>query len=185
MKKILVIGVTGQPSSGKDTVANYLASLGFVHISTSDLIREEMRKQGLSTDRPQIHEFVTERRKERGLGYLAELTVKKIDKDSVVSGLRNTSEIQILKDAFGANFILLAMDAPFEMRYKWVLGRKRDSKDLTFEEFKAEEDAERNRSDGAFQVDKVIKMADEVILNDGIKEDLLKNVDDLLKKYST
>jgi dephospho-CoA kinase len=178
--KRLVIGVTGQPSSGKDTVAEHLASLGFLHISTSDLLREEMREKGLPTDRPSMHDFVLERRKENGQGYLAEKAIGKINGDSVVSGLRNTEEVNVLKKAFGNNFILLAIDAPFEVRYKWVLGRRRDNIELSFEEFKAEEEAERNANQGAFQVDTIIQMADKTIVNASSKEDLLRQVDSLV-----
>ncbi|TSC69876.1 MAG: hypothetical protein CEO12_686 [Parcubacteria group bacterium Gr01-1014_46] len=181
---MIIIGITGQPSSGKDTVANYLASLGFLHVSTSDLIRQEMREQGLPTDRPTMHDFVAERRKERGQGYLAELAVQKIKGDAVVSGLRNTAEIEILRNSFGDKFVLVAVEAPLETRYRWVVGRRRDIIDLTFEQFKAEEEAEKNANEGAFQVDAIIAMADKLILNDGTKEELLKKVDEVMKSIT-
>lgn len=42
---MIIIGLTGHPSSGKDTVAEYIANKGFAHISCGDLLREEMKKE--------------------------------------------------------------------------------------------------------------------------------------------
>ena len=42
---MIKIGVTGTLGSGKDTLAAYLVSKGFEHISLSDLIREELKKK--------------------------------------------------------------------------------------------------------------------------------------------
>ena len=41
----MIYGVTGNYGSGKDTVAEILEKLGFEHISFSDILREELRKE--------------------------------------------------------------------------------------------------------------------------------------------
>ena len=184
---MIIFGVTGQPSSGKDTVAERLASLGFFHIPTADLIREEMREKGIPTDRAHTSAFAIECRKERGAGYLAERSVKKIidngTSSNVVSGLRNTAEIEALKTAFGKDFVMLAVEAPIEARYSWVVGRNRVGDNISFEQFKAEEEKERSGDKNTHQVDAVIAMADKVILNDGTRDELLEKTEKLVKEF--
>ncbi len=178
--KRLVIGLTGAPSSGKDTVANHLSKLGFLHVSTSGIIREEMRKENLPTDRSHVSHFAINSRHERGPGYLAEIAATKITGNSVVSGLRNIKEVDFLKKTFGSDFVLITIDAPLEVRYKWALERKRVGDDISFDQFRAEEDAERNGDEFAHQVDALIAMAEKVIINDGTREDLLKKTETLV-----
>ncbi len=177
---MLIIGITGQPSSGKDTVAEYLASKGFAHVSSSDKIREEMRKVGLTTERENVSNFVIEKRKERGNGYLAEQISDAIIGDTVVSGLRNTAEIEIFRKRFGKEFLLIAVDAPIETRFRWAKDRGRIGDNISFEQFKKEEEKERAGS-SFHEVDHVIKLADHLIFNDGTKEELLKKVDSCLR----
>ena len=42
----MIIGVTSTICAGKDSVADYLIKKGFVHISFSDYLRAELKKQG-------------------------------------------------------------------------------------------------------------------------------------------
>src|SRR3989344_4535476 len=170
---MLILGITGHPASGKDTVAEYLVSLGFEHFSTGDTIRAEMKKEGLHTDRSSVRDFPAKKRKEYGLEYPIPKIIDKITKDAIVSGLRNVGEVKALKKAFGKKFMLVAVEAPIEVRYKRVLGRKRTGDEISFEQFKAEEDLERNRKGHAQEVDNVIVIADKVILNDGAKGELV------------
>ncbi|HEY4508720.1 MAG TPA: AAA family ATPase [Candidatus Paceibacterota bacterium] len=182
---MIVFGVTGHPSSGKDTVGEHLASLGFFHIATADLIRAEMRERGIPVDRAHTSVFAIECRKERGSDYLALISAKKIMdgnvSKSVVSGLRNTAEVEALKKAFGKNFVMIAVEAPIETRYSWVVGRKREGDSISFEQFKAEEEKERSGDKNTHQVDAVIAMADKVILNNGTRDEFLKKVESLVK----
>lgn len=180
--KRLVLGLTGAPSSGKDTVANHLSKLGFLHISTSGIIREEMRKENLPTDRSNINVFSIKSRHERGSGYLAEIAAKKVTGNAVISGLRNVAEVEYLRKVFGKNFVLITVEAPLETRYKWAIERKRVGDEISFEQFKAEEDAERNGDEYAHQVDILIKMADRVIINNDTVDEMLKKVDNLVSE---
>ena len=119
---MITIGITGHPSSGKDTVADYLQSQGFSHISLGGLIKEEMAKKGIPTDRAHTSIFANEMRKIRGPGYLVEITLEKISEKTIISGLRNVAEVLLLKEKLGKNFILIAVDAPLEIRYQRALG---------------------------------------------------------------
>lgn len=182
---MIIIGLTGHPSSGKDTIAHYLETKGFEHISTSDILREEMRKKGLSTERKQMHDFVNQMRALRGPGYLAEEAVKTVSGDTVISGLRSVGEVQVFKQKFGSQFVIFASDAPIKTRFAWAKGRGRDADGLTFEQFRAQEEAERHGDVNAQQVDDVVALSDHMIQNVGTKKELMEKVDLLLLELIT
>ena len=181
-----IFGLCGQPASGKDTAADFFIAKGFVHISTGDLLRAEMRKAGIPVDRAHMSEFAAKAKKERGYGYLAELAVASIKEGgstsdkAIVSGLRAGLEIDMLRKSFGADFRLLAVDAPLQTRYERAKKRNRPGDDIPFETFKALEERERASSTGAQEVDKVISMADVVIDNSGSIEDMRSQLAALL-----
>ncbi len=178
---MLIIGVTGQPSSGKDTIVEHLESLGFAGISTSDFIRKEMSAVSLPMDRAHMHDFVNKMRGLRGPGYLALEAIKNIVGDTAVSGLRNVAEVAALKEAFGGQFVLLVAEAPIEIRFQRTQGRSREGDHVSFEQFKAQEESERHGAPDAQQVDAVVSLADYVIKNTGTKEEFKKKINDLLE----
>ena len=184
-KTTLVVGICGQPSSGKDTLANYLSEKGFKHFGTGDILREEMDAMGIATTRSNMRDFVIKRRKERGAGYLAQIAAKKVTGNSVISGLRNTKEVDALKNKFGENFFLIAVEAPIQLRYEWAKARGRISDKISFRQFKAEEDAERRGNPETHEVDNVIKMADYVINNSGTEAELLVKIDSVIAELSS
>ncbi len=175
MKKI--IGIVGHPSSGKDTAAGYLVKKAYAHISMGDILREEMKKHGVPIDRASGQKFVLQARKERGGGYLAEESIKRVTGDTVISGFRNTAEIKILKQEFGNSFFLIAVEAPVEVRYERAKARNRIGDNITFEMFKSQEDTERKGDPNTFDVDAVIGMADCLVQNDSTEVELFKKID--------
>ena len=108
------IGVTGTFCAGKDTLANYLVKMGFEHISLSDMIREEARKNNLEITRENLRFLGNKLREEKGNAVLAEIAVTnmKKDKDYVITSIRNPLEVKKLYSS--KNFILVNVDAPIE-----------------------------------------------------------------------
>lgn len=172
-----IIGIVGQPGSGKDTAADYFVTKGFQKISLGDVLREKMRELGIPTDRQNVHEFVKKQRELRGNSYPVGDAVKNITSDTVVVGFRNTEEVKEVKKHFGKNFILVAVEALPEIRYKWIKERNRVGDDISFEQFMAEENQERAAESGSHEVDAVIKMADFMIANDGSKEEFFRRLE--------
>jgi len=175
-----IIGLCGQPASGKDTVADFFVTKGFAHISLGDTLREEMRKQGLPVDRARMSVFAAEAKKSRGMAYLAELAAGKVSGNAIISGIRGTAEVEFFRRRFGPDFILLFVDAPLETRYARARKRNRTGDDISFEEFRRIEDHERSAASGAQEVDKVIALADLTIDNSGSVEALMARLEQLL-----
>ena len=177
-----VIGVTGHPASGKDTVADYLVSRGFTKISGGDILREEMIELGIPTDRSHIQEYVKEMRKKYGNGYPSEETINRIKGDTVISGVRNSEEVRIFREKLGKDFKLVAVEAPLEVRYSWAKERGRIGDDVSFERFKTEEEVDRSSDSGSHEVDLIINQSDFKIINNAGKKELFNEVDKIISK---
>ena len=175
--KYPIIGLAGTFASGKDTLAHYLVTeFGYLHVSTSDMVRQEAMKAHGSIERPVLHETANELRHTRGAGVFAELAITlfkaKLEsgndyKGMVVSGLRSLGEANIIKAAGGT---LVFVDAPIETRYKRMISRKRDDETkLTLEEFTAQEarelTVEDESDDAAFNISGIKAMSDIVLEN--------------------
>ncbi len=175
-----ILGLCGQPASGKDTVADFFVAKGYAHISLGDTLRQEMRQQGIPVDRARMSVFAAEAKKSRGRAYLAELAAAKVTDRAVISGIRGTAEVEFFRRRFGADFKLLVVAAPLEVRYERARRRNRPGDDISFEEFRRIEDYERAAASGAQEVDKVIALADLTLDNSGSLEELLAKLEHLL-----
>lgn len=144
-----IIGLCGQPASGKDTAADFFVSKGFKHISLGDTLREEMRRQGKPIDRAHMSVFAADAKKTRGMAYLAELAAGNVSGNTIISGIRGTAEVELFRRQFGPDFMLLVIDAPLETRYERARKRNRTGDDISFEEFRRIEDHERSAVSGA------------------------------------
>ncbi len=179
---MIVVAIVGHPSSGKDTVSEYLVTRGFSHVSSSDRIREDMRKAGIETTRENMNEFSAAKRQEN-LSYPADEIAEEISRDTVISGLRNTAEIALLKEKFGDLFALVALHSSQEIRFGRVKERGRIGDGTPFEQFQKIEEKERGGTQ-FHEVDAVIGMADYQIENSGTKEELFQAVDAILEKLT-
>jgi len=179
----MIIGITGQPAAGKDTAASRLEEHGFLHVSTGDFLRQQLKKQGGEpTSRQAVSDFAKAMREKYGAGYpTTELLKKFAGKDIVLSGLRQIVEIETLRSQKDERFVLIAPSAPIEKRYAWARARGREGDDVSFEEFKRMEDYE--RAGVAQQVDAVLAMADLIIENDGTIDDLKQKIDEALSGF--
>ncbi len=178
----MIISVVGHPASGKDTVADYIGTLGFKKFSSGDFIRADMKTLGIPEDRTSMNTFASDMRKKFGNSYPAQEIINVIDGNTVIAGFRNTEEIKKFHDTFNDKFKIIATEAPIEIRYQWAKERGRIGDNISLEQFIQEEEKERSQSSGSHEVDAVINMADIVLVNDGTKEDLFKKVDGILEK---
>lgn len=179
----MIIGLTGKNASGKGEAAAYLKNKGFEYHSLSDVLREEATKRNIEHSRENLINLGNRLRNELGANYLAKKINQKIQsshvEDFVVDSIRSPFEIEELRK--NKDFILVAVEAPIELRFERLLKRGRLGDAATLEEFKIQEEKENLNNPAGQQLDKCISMADKKIVNDGKLEHLHQEINKLLK----
>ncbi len=164
-----IIGLTGTNGAGKGEAAAFFQSAGFAFYSLSDLIREEIRRKGLSISRNNLIKTGNALRERYGADILARWTMKKVLGNAVIDSIRNTEEIAYLRTH--ANFILLAIDAPAEIRFARTKKRGRDESAANISDFLAKEAEEMAGGNDKQQLQACMQLADHTIQNNGTLED--------------
>ena len=94
------------------------------------------------------------------------------------ASIRNPGEVSTLRRR--DDFILVAVDAPVQLRYERAKARSRSDDAKTLEEFIRDEQAELAGNENEQQLERVFRMCDWVIVNDGTLEELYAKVEELL-----
>ncbi|MFC7234838.1 AAA family ATPase [Halosegnis marinus] len=160
-----VIGTVGLPGSGKGEFAAVARDLGVPVVTMGDVIRRECRRRGLD---PADHhgEVAAALREEDGPLAVAERSIPMIrealdDADTVlVDGLRSADELARFREAFGDDFVLVAVEAPFEARAERIDARGRDNS-------ARETLKQRDERELGFGLGAALERADRRIENDG------------------
>jgi len=179
----MIIGLTGTNASGKTSVVSYFRSGGFEYYSLSDVIRDELTKKGLEHSRDNLRRVGNELRQTFGAAVLAEKVCRQISTTKVIiDSIRNTSEVAALRKL--KDFVLIAVDAPIEIRFERAKSRGRQENAPTIEKFRELEEKEKSRDKTAQNIDQCIELADYLINNDKGIEELHRKLEQLIKKLS-
>ena len=148
---MILFGLAGTNGSGKDSLAAFLVKKhGFLFVSSSDLLRAEAVKRGLSTDREHLRTISAEWRRESGLGVLVEKAIDYFHerpegtyKGLITGSLRNPAEADAIHDHGGK---MIWTDADPQVRFARLQSRGREDDPETYEQFVEHEAAEMQRS---------------------------------------
>lgn len=181
---MLIIGITGTLGAGKGTVVDYLVSKKqFTHYSVRDFINKEIIKRGLEINRDNMVVVANDLRKKHGSSYLVEQIYKtaiKANKNCIIESLRTPAEIHSLKKK--GEFILFAVDAEIEKRYKRIKKRAIESDNVSFKKFKEDEKREMKSKDPTKQnLAKCISLADYIFTNNKTIKDLHEQIEKTIK----
>lgn len=165
----MIIGITGKFCTGKDTAAHILEEKGFIHLSLSDILREELTNQGIPITRDRLHALGDKLRAEHGAGVLAQRAIVRMHhgKNYVVTSIRNPGEVETLRKQ--PPFILICVDAPLELRFKRLMERTDRKEDLSIttpQDLELSERKEMESDPTKLQLHTVAKLADIVVHND-------------------
>jgi dephospho-CoA kinase len=173
-----LIGLTGTNGAGKGEVASYLLKKGYAYVSLSDEIRAELRRRGKESTRDQLIAAGNALRRRYGADILARRAMKKVKDRTVIDSIRNAREVAFLRRQ--DDFILVAVDAPAELRYARVQKRGRAESASTLEEFVAKEKEEMTGGTSGQQLRLCLNLADVTIVNDGTFEALHRRIEEQL-----
>lgn len=183
MNKI-VLGVAGEIASGKGTVAQYVEKkyLGSKY-SFSSSLRDVARRMHLEESRENLQKISTMFRDNFHDHILSEVIYHDVANDIhgviAVDGVRRLADIAYLKKIPG--FKLIYVETDLEKRYERLTkrGQNTDDNTKTLDEFRAD-----HQREAELQIKQLKNHADEVIDNNGSFEDLYKQIDNLINKYS-
>jgi len=162
-----IIGTVGLAGSGKGEAATVARELSIPVVTMGDVIRAECRDRGLD---PATHHgaVATALREENGPGAVAERSLPLIEdaladgaETVVVDGIRSDVEVDRFEEAFGDGFVLVSIEAPFDVRRERVDDRGRDADDS------GESLRERDERELGFGMGEAMDRADVVIENTG------------------
>lgn len=173
------------PGSGKGTCVDYLVSTyDWPSVYFGGMVYEEVERRGLDIVKDEAFVRLDMRQRE-GMEVLAKRAADKVvdykrqgQKVVVLDGLYSWSEYKHLEQSFGADFIVIAVVAPKSLRHERVISRKDVRRAYTLEQIKKRdvEEIENLEKGGP------IANADYVLHNDSTPEELLANLDRLLKE---
>ncbi len=183
-----VVAIVGMPGSGKTEAADILVKNGFGFIRLGQLTLDEVKKRGLepteANERPIREGF----RKRYSMGAFALLNFSKVDEllkkgNVVVDGLYSWEEYLAFKEKYGKDFYVIAVYASPSTRYARLV-RQQVSKDAairrrhyTKEQAESRDKAEIENSNKGGP----IAMADFTVMNEGLIEDMKKEIEKILK----
>ena len=164
----MIIGVTGTMGAGKGTILEYLESIGFEYLSTSNELRAEAASRGIELTRENLQNLGRDMRNKEGGEFLAKKVLSKMakGKDYIVDGIRNPAEINELRKKEW--FFLVSVDAPARLRFSRLSARNRERDPKTWDEFlKFEEIDNKSQDPNGQQNHECMALADFAVYNDG------------------
>jgi dCMP deaminase len=172
------IGLTGTNGAGKGEVASFFVEKGYAYYSLSDVIREELEKENQELTRNNMIRMGNVLRQQFSPDILARRVAKKIEGKAVIDSIRNPNEVEFFRDQ--GHFILLAIDAPVEIRFERVKKRGRDESASSLQEFVAKEEEEMGLEKNSQQIRSCMAIADHLIINDSTLEELRNKLEAFL-----
>ncbi|MEI6731768.1 MAG: nucleoside monophosphate kinase [archaeon] len=181
----MIVGLVGGMGSGKGTVANILVKeYGFIKLVFSDVLREELEKDGKEFTRQNLQDLGDELREKHGRGALAKVLLNKVKpgQNYVIDGFRNPGEV--LEFRKRDEFFFIGVDSTMENRFKRVNTRTEKDSVSTFEEFVKfdQRDFGKGEKESGLRIADCYSMKDKEISNDGSMEELRIRIEKLLKE---
>jgi dephospho-CoA kinase len=177
-----IIATVGMCGSGKSVAGEYLEQLGFVKVYFGGLTIGEVERRGLPVNEKNERAVREELRRLHGMGAFAILSLPKIEaaldagQRVLIDGLYSFSEYKILKEKYGEKLMIIAVFTPRALRYERLAGRA--VRPLSREESVSRDYSEiENIEKGG-----PIALADYTLSNDGTKEDLVLQLERIIKE---
>jgi dephospho-CoA kinase len=177
----IIIALTGEIACGKGTVTEYLTKkYQASNKRYSTMLRDLLARLYVQPSRESLASLSKYIRGAFGQDIMAKVMTKDIKKDKseiiVLDGVRRQSDLEHIKNL--PNFNLVYIETRLKKRYDRIInrGENSDDKGKSYNQFKIDHQLETER-----QIRALKKLSKYVINNNGTKERLYKQIDDLIE----
>lgn len=177
-----VVAFTGMPWAGKSEAVEIAKKMEIPVFRMGGLVWREVEQRGLPLNDENVGKIADQMRQRYGMDIWARKTLEEIEgmlsgdeRIIVIDGVRNLDEVACFKSYFGHAFILIAIIASSEIRYKRALTRKRKDDSGDIEVIK-----NRDKRELSWGLGTLIQYADITISNEGTIEQFRKQVEKVL-----
>ena len=171
-----IIGLVGMPGCGKEEFVKIAVEKGISVVRMGDIVRAEVRRKELKLIDKNVGYLADKERKRFGYGVWAERTIPYIkDETTIIDGIRGIEEVNVFKKKYGKSFVLVGINASFEIRYQRIRKRKRKDDRLSKKQFKRREEREES-----WGIRDAMKMTNYTIKNEGTLKEFRKKVEKVL-----
>jgi dephospho-CoA kinase len=158
-----VIVVTGMPGAGKEEFVQVARSLGYDVVRMGDVVRAEAKRQRIADTDKGVGGFADQERQRNGFDIWAKRSVTHVRSErTIIDGSRGLDELEVFRQAFGKDVLLVAIHSTPASRYPRLKKRGRPDAPASWKEFE-----ERDRRELSWGLGNLIAMADVMLLNDG------------------
>jgi len=182
--KKIVIGLIGEKSAGKGTVAKYLIEkYGAKHYGTSRILKRTIEDLHLPTTRDNHIKLALVLKEGFWPSIVIDALIKDMEQDSaditIADGIRMHGDVAPFKEKYGNNFYLLYVTADMKLRYERSKQRKEKAGEdaMSFEQFLNEEARLTEIS-----IHEIGEKADFQIVNNGGPEELIAQLEAVMEK---
>lgn len=182
-----IIAVVGLPGSGKSTAVKKMEEIGFKKIYFGEVTFDEIKKRELELTPENEKKVREDLRKKYGMAAFAILNIEKIRQaysqgNVVIESMYSWQEYLKLKDEFGDNFHVLAIQAGPEIRHQRLADREEYQngmkRSFTFEQAKQRDHDQIEN----LAIAGPIALADHTIVNQGSFDELYQQIAEVVTK---
>jgi dephospho-CoA kinase len=174
---MIVFIIVGMPAAGKNIAREYAEKYNIPYFATGDIVRKEVKEQGLDANADNTAIVSTKLRGNDGMGVtrIALTTALASPGDIVfLEGMRSWPEVELIREQTAC--CVIAFLAPRELRRQRVASRRRpDASPTAFEE--------RDTREIAYGTAIPIARADAYILNTATMDDAMTDLDRIVTFY--
>ena len=159
-----IVAVVGMPGSGKGVLSRIAIDAGIPVFAMGDIVRSALQQAGLEETPENVGATALSIRTRHGEAFVAERMLERLSDQAaplvIIEGVRQPEEMEVFRNAFGAEFSILAILSDETTRVERVIARGR-GEDGDAEAFRAREARE-----SAWGLPDLIAGADHSLHND-------------------
>lgn len=185
MAQKIIIGLVGEMASGKSTATSYLKEkYNAVTFRFSDMLRDVAKRLHIEQSRANLQNLSTVLRQNFGEDLMSKVLAADAAESThdfiITEGIRRPTDAVYLKELPGFHMVALAADERTRYERLKLRSENPDDQTKTWEQFQAD-----GKQESEQKIKEVAASAEFTIDNNGSKENLYRQLDEIVAKLRT